>query len=265
MAERKVFPPGTFCWVELGTTNAPDAREFYSNLLGWDTDAVEMGELGTYTLLKLDANNIAGLYPLTEDQRQKSVRPHWLSYVLVDEVDASANQATKLGGNVLMGPFDVPNVGRMAIVQDPSDALFALFQPGEHKGAVPMDNKPGMFCWNELMTRKPGAAREFYTELFEWTLEVSDGPRGSYTTFKNGDRLAAGMVEIPEAMGELSPDWIVYFAVEDCDGAAEKARQTGARIVVPPTNIPNVGRFSVLTDPQGAVFALIKLNVAEAN
>ena len=130
--------------------------------------------MGWYTLLQLDSNDVAGLYTLNDDQKQQGVPPHWLSYVLVEDADASANKATELGGKVMMGPFDVPNVGRMAIVHDPTGAVFALFQAGEHKGTVPMGNKPGMFCWNELATRDPDAAKAFYSGLFGWTSEESD-------------------------------------------------------------------------------------------
>ena len=197
MSEGMVFPPSTFCWVELATSDAANARGFYSDLMGWDSNAVELGEMGTYTLLQLDSNDIAGLYNLSDDQKQQGVPPHWLSYVLVEDADASANQATKLGGKVMMGPFDVGNVGRMTIVRDPTGAVFALFQAGEHKGAVPMDNKPGMFCWNELATQDPDAAKAFYSGLFGWTIEDADiGHMGTYTTYKNGDRRAAGMFKI---------------------------------------------------------------------
>ena len=266
MSEGKVFPTGTFCWVELETSDAASARGFYSDLLGWDTNTVEMGELGTYTLLQLDSNNIAGLYNLNDDQKQQGVPPHWLSYVLVEDADASANKATELGGNVIMGPFDIGDVVRMAIVSDPTGAFFALFQAGEHKGAVPMDNKPGMFCWNELATRDPVAAQAFYSGLFGWSFEETNaGHMGTYTRYKNGDRLAAGMLEISEPMGDVSPNWMIYFAVDDCDGAAEKAQRARANVLMPPSDIPDVGRFSVLTDPQGAAFAMIKLNAAETN
>lgn len=263
MGEGKVFPPGTFCWVELGTSDAASAGTFYSQLLGWNCDAVEMGEMGTYTLLKLGTGNIAGLYALTDEQKQQGVPPHWLSYVLVEDADASANRATELGGRVVMGPFDVPNVGRMAMIEDPSGALFALFQSGEHKGAQPMDNQAGMFCWNELATRDPATANVFYTGLFGWTAEESDGPMGTYTTYKNNGRLAGGMIS--SEMGEIPPNWLVYFAVDDCDSAFAAAKNAGAAAITPPSDIPDIGRFAIVTDPQGAAFAMIQLEAAESN
>lgn len=266
MGEGKAFPPGTFCWVELGTSDADGARAFYSELLGWNVQQVEMGGMGTYTLLQLDSRDIAGLYPLSDEQQQQGTPPHWLSYIVVEDADASANRVTELGGTVVMGPFDVPNVGRMAIVQDPTDAVFALFQSADHTGAAPMDNRPGMFCWNELATRDPERARTFYSELFGWSAEESEmSPTATYTTFKNAERLAGGMLKISEEMGDVPPNWLVYFAVEDCDAAVERARNAGANVVMPPSDIPDIGRFSVIVDPQGAACALIRLNVAEAN
>ena len=251
------LPPNTFCWVELGTS----ARTFYADLLGFSTDDVDLGTSSTYTLLTMEGKSIAGLYSLNEDQKQQGISPHWLSYVLVDDIDASARQAKELGGALSMGPFDVPNVGRMAMLRDPTGAVFALFQTGGHEGAEPMDNKPGMFCWNELATRDTGVAKKFYTELLGWTAEDSDGPMGTYTTFKNAGRLAGGML----TLGDVPPHWLVYFAVEDCDGAVDKASGTGGRVVVPPSDIPDIGRFSVITDPQGAAFAVIQLFEPETN
>ena len=218
------LPPKTFCWVELGTSDAAGARTFYADLLGFSTDEVDLGTSSTYTLLTMEEKNIAGLYTLNEDQKQQGISPHWLSYVLVEDVDASARRAKELGGTLSMGPFDVPNVGRMAMLQDPTGAVFALFQTGGHEGAEPMDNKPGMFCWNELATRDTG-----------------------------------------DAMADVPPHWLVYFAVEDCDGAVDKASATGGRVIVPPSNIPDIGRFSVVTDPQGAAFAVIQLFEPQTN
>ncbi len=259
------LPPKTFCWVELGTSDASGARTFYTDLLGFSSDDVDLGASSTYTLLTLEDKSIAGLYTLSEDQKQQGISPHWLSYVLVEDVDASARRAKELGGTLSMGPFDVPNVGRMAMLRDPTGAVFALFQTGGHEGAASMDNKPGMFCWNELATRDTGAAKKFYTELFAWTAEDSDSPMGTHTTFKNAGRLAGGMLTLSDAMGDIPPHWLVYFAVEDCDGAVDKASGTGGRVVVPPSNIPDIGRFSVVTDPQGAAFAVIQLVQPETN
>lgn len=260
MGEKR-FPPGTFCWVELGTTDAKAAAGFYSRLLGWGAREQEMpGGLGTYTLFQVEGKDVAGGYGLTEEQKSHGVAPHWLSYVMVKSADETASKAKKLGATFLMEPMDVPGVGRMAILSDPTGAAVALFQAGDHGGAVPLDNRPGTFCWNELATRDTKAARKFYEEILGWTSQQQDmGPAGTYTMFLNGDRMAGGMMAIGPDWGPVPSHWAVYFAVSDCDAAVAKASADGAEVRVPPRDIPGVGRFAVLMDPQGAAFAVIKL------
>ncbi|MGH9318917.1 MAG: VOC family protein [Vicinamibacteria bacterium] len=261
MAEKKRFPTGAFCWVELGTTDAKSARDFYSRLLGWSVEEVEMpGGMGTYALFQLDGDDVAGMYELTEEQKSQGTPPNWLSYVSVTSADETAGRAKKLGATFMMDPMDVPGVGRMAILQDPTAAAVALFQPGEHGGAVPLDNRPGTFCWNELATSDPATARKFYEGLFGWRSEEQDmGPAGTYTMFWNGDRMAGGMMAIGPDWGPVPSHWAVYFAVEECDASVEKATKNGAEVRMPPTDIPDVGRFAALADPQGAAFSIIKL------
>lgn len=263
----KRFPPGTFCWVELGTTDPKGAREFYTDLIGWSPKEVDIPEgMGSYTLLQLEGKDIAGMYTLTEEQTRQGVPPHWLSYVSVKSADETSSRVPGLGGTVLVEPFDVPDVGRMAILQDPAGGAFALFQPGAHGGAVPMDNRPGTFCWNELATTDPKEARRFYEALFGWTSEEQEGaPTGTYTMFRNAGRMAAGMLKIGEDWGPVPSHWMVYFAVPSCDASVEKASKRGAEVRVPPSDIPDVGRFAVLTDPQGAAFSVIALLNPEPN
>jgi predicted enzyme related to lactoylglutathione lyase len=163
-----------------------------------------------------------------------------------------------------MAPFDVMEVGRMATIQDPTGAVFSLWQPRQHIGAEVV-NQPGAPTWNELATNDTKAAGDFYTGLFGWTteeMEMATGD-GSYTIFKNGDRGAGGMFTITPEMGLMPPNWIGYFAVADCDASLEKAKGLGANVAVPPTDIPGVGRFAVIADPQGAAIAFIKLDNPE--
>jgi predicted enzyme related to lactoylglutathione lyase len=257
----KRFPPGTFCWVELGTTDAKAASGFYSRLLGWTVKEQEMpGGMGTYTLFQLDGKDVAGAYTLTDDQKSQGVPPSWLSYVMVKSAEESTSKAKALGAKFLMEPMDVPGVGKLAILQDPTGATVALFQAGDHPGAAPLDNGPGTFCWNELATKDAKAARKFYEKLFSWTSqEIDMGAAGKYTMFLNGDRMAGGMMQMGPEWGPVPSHWAVYFAVSDCDSTVAKASGDGAEVRVPPRDIPDTGRFSVLTDPQGASFAVIKL------
>lgn len=155
--------------------------------------------------------------------------------------------------------FDVFDVGRMAVVQDPTGAVFALWQPGKHAGAGVV-NVPNSFCWNELATPDTGKAGDFYTGLFGWGKNVQEMGPMTYTSFTNGDRPAGGMYKPTPEMGEIPPNWLVYFAVDDADAKAQKASELGGKAIVPPSDIPGVGRFAVIQDPQGAVFGIIKLD-----
>lgn len=259
MVEVTKHEPGTFCWVELGTSDGPAAKKFYTSLFGWTLNEYPMGEGGTYTMLMKNGWEAGALYQLGPEQ--KGVPPHWNSYVAVESADAAAAQAKKLGGSVVMEPFDVMEHGRMAIVQDPNGAVFSLWQPKEHKGAQVV-NEPGAFCWNELYTSDPKRASDFYTGLFGWTVNARHMDFGEYVIFEQGTSMTAGMMQVPKEWGPVPPHWLVYFAVDDCDRTVEKAKSLGAGVTVPPFDVENVGRMSILTDPQGAAFAMIKLKTA---
>ncbi len=113
-------------------------------------------------------------------------------------------------------------------------------------------SKPGTFCWNELMTRDTAAARGFYTSLLGWEASEMDMGQFTYTVFKKGDKDVCGMMAITSEMGDVPPHWMSYIEVEDVDASAAKSTELGGKICCPPTDIPNVGRFVVITDPTGA-------------
>jgi uncharacterized protein len=259
MPEVKKHAPGTFCWVELGTSDVEGAKKFYAALLDWDYQNVPAGPM-TYTLCRRNGKDVAGLYALDENMRKAGVPPHFMSHVAVENADQTAQKAQSLGATVQTGPFDVMDVGRMAVLQDPTGAIFSIWQPNTHIGAGLL-NEHGALCWNELMTNNPVAAKKFYTSLFGWTTQEQDmgGPVGVYTTFSNGERQVGGMFKISPDMGPIPPNWAVYFAVDDVDARAKKAGASGAHITIPPSDIPNIGRFSSMMDPQGAPVAIITL------
>lgn len=259
MQETPEYKPGTFCWVELGTTDSAAAKNFYTQLFDWNYEDHSMGPDGVYTMLKLDGKDVGALYELNAAMREQGIPPHWLSYVSVANADESAEKAKAEGATILQGPFDVMTVGRMAVVQDPTGAVFALWQAGDNKGAG-IYNVPNSFTWNELGTNDTEKAGEFYSNVFGWSKESFSGSPIEYTMFKNGDRGAGGMYKITPEMGPLPPHWLVYFAVDDCDAKTEKAKELGGSVMKPPDDIPRVGRFAILRDPQGAAFAVIKLD-----
>lgn len=256
MAEMKEYTPGTFCWVDLGTTDAAAAKKFYAGLFGWELVDMPAGPDMVYTMAYVNGKDVAALYQMGPNEQ--GMPPHWNSYISVANVDEVAAKAKALGGTVLGEPFDVMTAGRMAMIQDPTGAVVAAWQPGEHAGAK-LVNEPGAFSWNELATTDTQKAGDFYTGLFGWTTQVQDMGNFLYTTFMNGDRMNGGMMQITKEWGDVPPHWMVYFAVADCDASANTATSLGGKLLVQPTDIPQVGRFAMIQDPQGAVFAIIKM------
>lgn len=256
MVEKTRHEPGTFCWVELGTSDGPAAKRFYASLFGWTwTDFP--GRAGPYTILQKNGKDAAALYQMGA---QQGVPPNWASYVRVESADDAAARAKGLGAKVLMGPFDAAENGRMAVLQDPTGAFFSIWEPRANPGAGVV-NEPGAFCWNELYTTDPKKAADFYIGLFGWTKNARHMDFGEYVIFEQGSSMTAGMMQVPKEWGPVPPHWLVYFAVDDCDRTVEKAKAQGASVTVPPFDVENVGRMSILTDPQGAGFAVIKLTM----
>lgn len=259
MATTTQHAPGTFCWPELATTDPEGAKKFYTSLLGWTFEDNDMGSDGVYTMLRLRGEAVGALSKLRPEQAAHGMPSHWGSYVSVENADQTAAKAKALGAMVMVEPFDVMDVGRMAVIADPQGAIFSLWQPKKHIGAGVLD-EVGALCWTELMTPDAKAAETFYTGLLPWGVESKPmGPGMTYTIFKRGAVGAAGMMQITKEMEGVPPNWGVYFQVADCDASFAKATSMGAKAVVPPQDVPGIGRFSILQDPQGAHFAIIKM------
>ena len=115
----------------------------------------------------------------------------------------------------------------------------------------------GIFSWCELMTTDVAAAKAFYSSLFGWTLEDMEMPGMTYTVLKVGDRPVGGLMHMPPEAGGMPPAWGTYVTVDDVDATARRVVELGGRMLVEPRDIPEVGRFCVIQDPQGAVISAI--------
>jgi hypothetical protein len=257
MPEITKHTPGMFSWAELGAADVPGAKKFYSELFGWTYQDDPMGAEGVYSRALAGGKDVCAIYPQQAEQAKQGVPPHWAAYITVESADALAEKAGRLGGKALMPPFDVMDVGRMVVIQDPTGATIAGWQPRKHIGARLM-NEPGALCWVELMTTDVEAAGKFYANAFGWKPESMPMPTGTYTVFTVGEQPAAGMMALPPEMKGAPPHWLVYFAVQGCDDTAAKANSLGGQIVSPPMDIPTVGRFAVLQDPARVTFAILQ-------
>ena len=260
MADFDAHVPGTFCWPELSTTDQKAAAAFYRGLFGWDVDEQPIGPTETYSMFQMRGRSVGAAYSMRAEERAHGVPAHWGSYVSVANADEAAARAQQLGATILAPPFDVMDAGRMAVLADPTGAVVSVWQSNKHPGAQIL-SETGALCWTELATRDTKAAETFYTQLFGWTAKIGGaGTAMEYTEFNNQGQPGIGMMRMPDQMpASVPPYWMPYFQVDDCDASVAKATATGASVRVPPTDIPNAGRFAVMTDPQGAVFAVIKL------
>ena len=258
MADVTKHTPGTFSWADLATTDGAAAKAFYTGLFGWNATDVPASETSVYTMLEQGEKSVCALYEMGPQMRTQGVPPHWVSYITVEDVEASANKASNLGGIVIQPPFDVTNSGRMAIVQDPTGATFALWQPRDHIGAELL-GEPGALCWNELYTKDVEGAAKFYSGLFSWTVnKTKNATGGEYNEFKMGERSVGGMMYIEEEWGEVPPNWSIYLQVEDCDASLEKAKTLGGKVEFEPMEVQGM-RFALVVDPQGAYFLVIQM------
>ena len=260
MGKRERYEPGTFCWADLVTTDPEGAKAFYGGLFGWEADDMPAGDSATYTMLRLDGDYVGGLYEMEPERRELGIPPHWFSYVSVESADEVAARAGELGGETYGGAFDVLDAGRMAIVGDPEGALLAAWEPRDHVGAGRV-NDVGCMTWNELQTRDPETASAFYARLFGWEIEpIQRGGEIVYATVKNAGRANGGFMPMTEAHGDAPPYWLPYFTVASCDDATAKVRELGGRTLAGPMDLPDPppSRIAVVSDPQGAAFAIFE-------
>jgi uncharacterized protein len=257
---------GDFIWYELMTTNADGARDFYSAVVGWDIESKSDAPMD-YRMISAFDGPVAGLMPLTADMQAGGARSCWAGYILVDDVDASAEAATAAGGAIHMPPWDVPGIGRMAYIADPQGVTFYIMKPtppadnpnGESTSFAATTPMVGHCAWNELSSTDTEASKTFYSQLFGWVKdgEMDMGPMGKYEFLKDAEgrfALGAVMAKMPEMP---IPMWMYYFRVPDIDAAVATTKATGGQILQEPIEIPG-GEFSMVgMDPQGAPFGLV--------
>ncbi len=249
MGERISHAPGTFSWTDLSTPDLDGAHAFYQGLFGWEHEDMPIPDGGVYRMFREDGKDLAAAGAAQEGQH-----PAWLSYVTVEDVDESAQRAAELGGTVMMEPFDVMEAGRMALLQDPTGAVFAMWQPKENIGAE-LVNGPGRLTLNQLNTSDPERALQFYTDLFGWRSEqMAEGDQPFWGLY-NGDTVNGGLMNLPQG-AEMPSHWLVYFGTDDIDAANDQITASGGTVILPKMPVPG-GEILVAQDPQGAIFGVL--------
>ncbi len=253
MADRTTYSPGTFSWTDLTTTDQDAAKSFYGSLFGWEAEDNPVGEGLVYSMMRLDGKDVAAISSQPQQQRDAGVPPTWNSYITVESADDAAERATQLGATVHAPAFDVLDVGRMAVIQDPGQAFFLAWEPKSHVGAS-FVNAPGALSWNELASLDMDASAQFYGELFGWSFEPMDSPQMPYRVIRNRDGHSNGGIR-PVMPPGTPPHWLVYFGADDVAAGLARVSELGGSELVGATPI-GPGTVGVAQDPQGAVFAL---------
>ena len=251
------YVPGAPNWVDLGTPDVGAAAAFYAALFGWQFQSAGP-DAGGYGFFTLDGKTVAAVGPLGEE----GAAPSWTIYFNTQDADATAGAVEKAGGAVKSPPMDVFTAGRFAQFADPAGAQFAAWQPGGTRGLDAV-NDPGTLCWTELHTTDAEGAKSFYQAVFGWVTEDTPAGDFTYTVIRPAgggeDSSQGGIVPVSPDMtaAGVATSWWPYFEVADCDAAVAAAAQRGGTVATPAQDVPGVGRFAVLTDPAGALFAVI--------
>ena len=237
---------GHFVWFELVNPTIDKATAFYSEVVGWSVQTMNMGAMD-YTMLAIGEAMQCGV----TNPQMEGVPAQWTSYLSVDDVDAKAAAVVAAGGSILVPAMDIPNIGRFCLVADPEGATFNLF-----KGATDDDKPPAGFHWMELWSRDAAKAVGFYQSVFGFGVETMEMPTGTYFMLKAGEAMIGGVMN---SMTEKAPPmWLPYLQADDCDAATARATAMGAQVHLPPHEVPGIGKFSIVGDNSGAAVGLIK-------
>jgi predicted enzyme related to lactoylglutathione lyase len=246
------WPPGTPCWIDLGVADKAKAKAFYGGLFGW---SIQDGppEAGGYSMCLIDGKAAAGI---GDKQGPEEQPPYWTTYIATADADATAARVKAAGGQVLADPFDVMDVGRMAIAIDPGGAPFGIWEAKAHTG-VGVANEPGALIWSENMSRNLAANQAFYRAVFGYDISDMSSDEMKYATIDIDGKPVGGIGEISAGQpAEMPATWGTYFAVADTDAAVAKVAELGGTVLAPPWDSP-YGRMAVVSDDQGSVFSVM--------
>lgn len=248
--------PGKFVWFEHLSPDPAAARGFYERLLGWHVELMPIGD-ERYPLIMNGSDGIGGFVTAKAGEATQ-----WRSYLSVQDVDHSHRTALAAGAKSLQAPADFGAVGRGATITDPTGAVVSLWKSTQGDRPDVPQAPPGQWCWNELWTGDARRALAFYEAAFGYGHDTMDmGEQGTYYMLAKGGQSRGGIMQCGDDMPTM---WVPYVAVADADATADQAQALKGTVMMPPADIPGVGRFSVLMDPFGATFAIIRLTPTSA-
>lgn len=263
MAVRRDFKPGEFCWIDLASHDLEKSLEWYGALFDWSNFKMETPGGGPpYAFFMRGGAAVGGIGQMADEMKEQGIPPMWNSYICTEDCAATEARVRELGGTVTVPTQEVPGHGKLAFFLDPEGASFAAWQNTSTEGPGVLCKEHGALSWNELMTRDKEKAKKFYSDLAGWDYSAMPMDGVAYDIIRNDDEDAGGIMPMDGPQFEGVPaHWLVYFQVDNCEETTAKVGESGGTVIVPSMPIP-VGKFSVLQDPQGAVFSIIELNEA---
>lgn len=252
--------PGRFVFHDLMSCDVGQSVSFYQSLFPeWEVQGVDLGDAGTYHVIRVDGQKCGGIVPVDPKSQLPS---HWIGYVEVGDCEAATECAIAQGGEVPVPALNVPDIGKFAVVMDQQQALLKALEPASPVEPV-LTPAAGQFCWDELLTTDVASARSFYQTVFGWSaIEQFSPGKGEYTLMRAGEEDVAGIMPMSSDASH-APAWLTFLYTEDIDQRFELAVSLSARVVIPPRDIPDLYRFCVLVDPVGAVFAMMQFSSEE--
>lgn len=249
------YRPGTPCWTDLAAPDQQAALDFYSRVFGW-SGRIGPPERGGYSICEAGGLPVAGISAAEPPGEGPPPPTVWTTYLSVADAEATVRAVVTAGGQTVMPVTDVMNLGRTAVLADPTGGVFGIWQPRDFAGAG-LVNEHGAMIWNELNTTDRPAASAFYrAALGIDSAPMEDGGETYFSLLADG-REVGGMQAMPEGVPAGTPShWLVYFAVEDADRTAATATAAGGSVLKAPFDMV-AGRMAVLADSQGAPFAVL--------
>lgn len=254
---------GKFFWYELMTDDRAAAEAFYAKVIGWTLSPFGPPE-EPYVIVEAGGRGVGGIMAMPKDARDGGMKPCWVGYVHVDDIDAAVERIRAGGGKVYREPAEIPTVGRFAVCADPQGAMFNMLQPDStaEMPPVPMGTV-GAIDWHELHSSDAKGGLAFYVAQFGWsaTDALDMGPMGTYQMFAM--EAVEGAAECGVTVGGMMTDpqapqpyWTFYFHVEDIDAAIGRIKDNGGGILFGPQEVPGGAWVANALDPQGAMFSI---------
>lgn len=243
-ADNVSLTAGYFCWVDVAVTDPTVTHKFFTELFGWSRRVRPTEEAQAYSIMTAHGEHIAGICAVEGDGPSQ-----WMAYLLVDDLSRGESGVIELGGKVLKSSVEIKTFGTMSVVEDPTGAVFALWQSA--RGEYKKPRLHGTVSWYELASTDPDAAKVFYTRLAGWTTDETTYDDAPFTIFEKGDLEHAGL---RKSKGAEPSQWIIYFAVDNCDETAARCAELGGTVKVEPFDVEGLGRCTMLRDPSGGYF-----------